>query len=226
MEWTKDPLAGYQDPTVKPFQAPTATNGYFLFNSYDNGSFVYDVTLTSKDPIDCTGKTNVHVLFHTQFGKVDVDSKVYVGVSTDGTTFKDYEVLPNTIENVVYNDHIEVDLNEADNKSKVWLRFRWEGNEEYHWKIDDIQLTTNPPAVSCANNPDKLICDNFESYLLGSLSSQAIHWIPWRAGQQRHFERQCGKRGGYCDPAHYCFRRAESHAGHLRNKQCRLRAGR
>jgi hypothetical protein len=178
-EWTKDPLAGYQDPTVKPFQAPTATNGYFLFNSYDNGSFVYDVTLTSKDPIDCTGKTNVHVLFHTQFGKVDVDSKVYVGVSTDGTTFKDYEVLPNTIENVVYNDHIEVDLNEADNKSKVWLRFRWEGNEEYHWKIDDIQLTTNPPAVSCANNPDKLICDNFESYLLGSLSSQAIHWIPW-----------------------------------------------
>ena len=31
----------------------------------------------------------------------------------------------------------------------------------------------------CANNPAKIICDDFETYNVGNLSPQAAHWIPW-----------------------------------------------
>ena len=31
----------------------------------------------------------------------------------------------------------------------------------------------------CANNPSKIICDDFETYNVANLSPQAAHWIPW-----------------------------------------------
>lgn len=182
--WSNDPKAGYQEPTVPAFGAPTASTGYFLFNSDANGVLNDDhnVTLTIKDPIDCSGKTNVKLRFYLQFGKVIPDSKVFVGVSKDGTTFKDYQILQNTVDAYIYDESAEVDLNEADNQAKVWLRFRWEGNGEYHWKVDDLALSSNPPAVSCQDNPLKILCESFETYLEGTLVSQAASrtwWIPW-----------------------------------------------
>jgi hypothetical protein len=185
-KWTNNPAAGFQnaptEPQIPAFASPTAATGYFIFNSDANGeNKAHDVTLTGTQPINCTGKTNVHVRFHTQFGKADPGSLAQVGVSTDGTTFKYYDVFATLAANAILADSVDVDLNEADNKAQVWVRFRWVGNWEYHWKIDDVKLLTKVQVQTCQTNPNALICDDFETYNLGTLSPQSPNWTPWDA---------------------------------------------
>lgn len=64
--WTTDPGAGFQTPAgaVPAFGAPTASTGYYLFNSDANLENDHDVTLTgSGNAANCTGKSNVHLRF-------------------------------------------------------------------------------------------------------------------------------------------------------------------
>lgn len=184
--WTNNTGAGYQNPPtstqIPAMASATASTGYFMFNSDANGeNKAHDVTLTGTQPINCTGKTNVHLRFFTQFGKADIASKAQVGVSTDGSTFTYYDVLASVGKDVMFMDSVDVDLNEADNKAQVWVRFRWIGNWEYHWKVDDLKLLTKAPVQTCAANPDAIICDNFETYNIGTISPQSPNWIPWEA---------------------------------------------
>jgi len=184
--WTNNPGAGFQNPPgdvqIPALASATANTGYFLFNSDANGeNKAHDVTLTGTQPINCTGKTNVHLRFFAQFGKADPGSKAQVGVSTDGTTFKYYDVFATLATNAILMDSVDVDLNEADNKAQVWVRFRWIGNWEYHWKVDDLKLLTKVQVLTCATNPNAIICDNFETYNPGTLSPQSPNWTPWDA---------------------------------------------
>lgn len=38
-------------------------------------------------------------------------------------------------------------------------------------------------AIPCETNPDKIICDNFESYNVGVISPQSLHWAPWSGSE-------------------------------------------
>ncbi|MBL7795813.1 MAG: T9SS type A sorting domain-containing protein [Saprospiraceae bacterium] len=148
--WTDDPATGFQDPDLPVFAAPTASNGYFLFNSEANGQTPHDVWLTNVNrPADCSGKTGVKLRFYTQYIYFNpAGTLAQIGVSTDGADFTWQNLFSNLPANMPFQDSVEIDLNEADNQPQVWLRFRWIGNYEYHWKIDDLALltpdTTNP----------------------------------------------------------------------------------
>jgi len=152
--WTDDPAAGHQDPDLPIFAALTATDGYFLFNSDANGQTPHDVWLTNVNrPADCTGKTGVRLRFFTQYIYFNPAGTVaQVGVSTDGVNFTYQNLFSALPANMPFQDWVELDLNEADDQPQVWLRFRWIGNYEYHWKIDDVALLS--PVVA---DPD--FCD-------------------------------------------------------------------
>lgn len=148
--WTDNPAAGYQDPDLPAFAAPTANNGYFYFDSDANGNNPHDVWLTNVNrPADCTGRTGVKLRFYTQYIYFNpAGTLAQVGVSTDGLNFTWQNLFGSLPANMPFQDSVEIDLNEADNQPQVWLRFRWIGKYEYHWKIDDLALftpdTTNP----------------------------------------------------------------------------------
>ncbi|MFZ4473590.1 MAG: T9SS type A sorting domain-containing protein [Saprospiraceae bacterium] len=181
--WTSDPGAGYQTPTstIPAFGAPTASTGYFLFNSDANGNGnSHDAKLTGTGvPVNCTGQTGVKLSFYAQYARSSQIAKAQVGVSTDGTTFVYKDIFVGLPVDNLFQGNVDVTLPEADNKPQVWIQFRWIGNWEYHFKVDDLSLTGTPAEVPCALNPSAIICDNFESYTVGALSPQALFWKPW-----------------------------------------------
>lgn len=182
--WTNNPAAGFQTPTnlIPAFGAATASTGYFLFDSDANGNFAHDVRLTGP-AINCTGKTSVKLTFSTQFAFADTTSHPYIGVSTDGVNFVYKSVFTGLAVNSLFQGNVEVALPEADNKATVYLQFRWKGVYQYHWKIDDLSLNATPAVLTCAQNPNAIICDNFETYTAGALSPQATFWAPWSGAE-------------------------------------------
>ncbi|TNE63249.1 MAG: T9SS type A sorting domain-containing protein [Bacteroidetes bacterium] len=175
--WTDDPAAGYQDPDLPVFAAPTANTGYFYFDSDNNGQVPHDVWLTgSGHPADCSGKQDVRLRFYTQYIYFNPAGTVaQIGVSTDGVDFTYKPLFEGLQANLPYHDWVEVDLDEADGQPQVWLRFRWIGNYEYHWKVDDLVLFE-----SCAADPATIICDDFNTYVPAQkLGVQADHWTTW-----------------------------------------------
>ena len=144
--WTNDPSAGHQDPDLPAFASTTASDGYFYFDSDYNGLVPHDVWLTgSGTPVDCSGKNDVQLRFFTQYIYFSPAGTIaQLGVSTDGVNFVYRDLFAGLQANLPYHDWVDLDLDEADNQPQVWLQFRWIGNYEYHWKIDDLALSTPP----------------------------------------------------------------------------------
>ena len=130
------------------FGAKTASTGFMLFDSDANGEFDHDVQLTSS-AINCSGQNAVWLRFETQYAYFNPPtiSIVEVGVSTDSINFTYYRVLTNTPRDDVSNavTPVILELPTAANQSRVFLRFRWRGNYEYVWKVDDITLSSSNP---------------------------------------------------------------------------------
>lgn len=151
-EWTNDLDAGaYNGPTMS---LPTGDTGYFWFDSDGNGNGAHDVRLTGEGkPANCTGKSNVHLRFHTFFRTFSGADVARIGVSLNGTDFT-YHNVPEFDDLVAevgtnfqfYEGVIDVAIPEADNQPQVWIQFRWEGDFEYYWKVDDLELM-EPTAV-------------------------------------------------------------------------------
>ncbi len=175
-EWTDNPADGYRDPGVSPFQAPTASSGYFLFNSDANGPTPHDVWLTNVNrKIDCSQRKGVRLRFYTQYIYFSPSgTRAQIGVSTDGQNFQYQPLFENWPANLPFEGWVEVALPSADNEPEVWLRFRWVGNYEYHWKIDDLELSTEAD-----NDPD--FCETAPdlSPLFGGPPGQARWSVVW-----------------------------------------------
>lgn len=137
--WTTDLLAGFQDPAIQPFGSPTGSGGYYYFNSDGNGQgAAHDVRLTGT-PINCSGKTNIHLAFYTQYAFFD-ENNISVGVSTDGTNFTYTSLLQALPANAIAEGVLDLDLPIANNQPQVWIQFRYVGTWQYHWKVDDLVL--------------------------------------------------------------------------------------
>ncbi len=155
--WTTDagnPTFGSQPD----FASPTAANGFFQFNSDANGENAHDITLTGP-AIDCSGQSIVLASFQNQYAFFTQGggSAVSLGVSTDGTNFNYYPVLENVEQNDL-SDAVQtavVDITaDAAGQATVYLQFKWVGNYEYAWKIDDIALSAEDPTP-----PHELVVD-------------------------------------------------------------------
>lgn len=108
---------------------------------YPNGYF-------QTSAIDCSGKNDVILKFQHLFrwnswftGK---RAGLWVGVSNDGTNWKEYNVMDKipaaTLVHAPINE--EINISEvAANQKKVYLRFFWRDIFSWYWMIDDIELT-------------------------------------------------------------------------------------
>ena len=139
--WTTDLLAGFQNPAIPGFGSPTASTGYYYFNSDGNGEGnAHDVQLTGPaTPINCTGKSDVHMTFYTQYLFAD-ENNISVGVSTDGTNFTYTQLLATLPANAIAEGVADLDVDIADGQPQVWIQFRYVGTWQYHWKLDDITM--------------------------------------------------------------------------------------
>ncbi len=100
-------------------------------------------------PIDCSGKSSVVLKFMQNFrwndwGKVRGDGGLYVGVSNNGTDWKEYEVRQGIASEGDCPNPMEVELNitaAAAFQKSVSLRFYWKGIYMWYWMVDDIELS-------------------------------------------------------------------------------------
>ncbi len=188
-QWTDNLKAGNWVPGA--FQAPTGDTGYMYFDSDSNDVGAYNITLTGVGvPAVATGKADVHLRFYTYYRTFTGTDKATVGISTDGVNFT-YRNIPQfddlkdeqTFGTQRYQGWIDIDVNEADNAAQVWVQFRWQGDYEYYWKVDDLELYEYVAPPACGQNPNMLICDNFDSYVttkkLGAQTPPPAHWSTW-----------------------------------------------
>lgn len=122
----------------------SAANGYALFDSGlpcgpDNGY------MAIASPVDLSGHAHVQLLFEQFYRKFQ--GHTYVDVSNDGSTWTPFEV--NVQLNVgQYTANPEVfrlDISSvAAMQDSVWFRFRYTGNCDYAWMVDDVALVEQP----------------------------------------------------------------------------------
>lgn len=139
-------VTGLYFPGQPNFSSPTASNGFAMFNSYSAGPLPanHDVRLTTN-AIDCSTLSTVIAKFSSQYSYYSSNngSIVRLGVSTDGTTFTYFPILTDvSVNDLTISSQIEeIDISTvAAGQSTVYLQFRWIGNYEYTWRIDDIKL--------------------------------------------------------------------------------------
>jgi len=149
-EWTDDPTPIFQGQP--DFASETANNGFVFFNSDGNGEVAHDVTLTINNPIDCSNASEVFISVQNQYAYFSVPSVAIaqLGVSTDGVNFDYIRILENVERNDLSNPAqlVEEDISEfAAGEAQVFIQFRWQGNFEYSWAIDDIKLFSEDPQL-------------------------------------------------------------------------------
>lgn len=86
-----------------------------------------------------------------------------MGVRADGTNYTYHTVLGGIPYDALGEGIADNSIPEADNQPKVWIRFRWIGNWEYHFKIDDASLSSEAAPVECSLQPLLIICDNLDT---------------------------------------------------------------
>lgn len=146
-KWSDNPKSLFEGQP--DFTSKTAANGFVIFNSEDNGEVPHDVFLTTINPVNCAGRKNIFLRFENQYAFYSPPSQsvAQVGISFDGTTYTYKTVLTDVAANNVSATRqiVTLELPDAAGKEKVFIRFRWKGNYEYAWRIDDVALFEGNP---------------------------------------------------------------------------------
>lgn len=97
--------------------------------------------------IDCSAHSSVILHFQQTFRYNDFNhaagAGLYVGVSTDGQNWTDFDIKNNIPPATDMFNPINQELNiskVAANQPKVYIRFYWKGYYSWYWMIDDIEL--------------------------------------------------------------------------------------
>lgn len=133
---------------IKAFASPSAADGFAFFDSDANGQAKTHITTLTSAPINCASQTSVRIRFHSQYAAANQDALAEVRVSADGgANWTAYPVLttlfgfPFNLGQLVPADVVtEIPIPVANDKPSVLIQFRWTGEWEYGWKIDDIEL--------------------------------------------------------------------------------------
>ncbi len=124
----------------------SAGNGFILFDSDGRGNdgAAEDAELISA-AIDCSNFGAIKLKFEQHFANYQNDIST-VGVSNDGVNFMKWELNGALAENAVTNnpDPVELDISAvADGQATVYIMFKYQGNYDFWWAIDDISLEGN-----------------------------------------------------------------------------------
>ena len=167
------PPAGKWDPrwevTNQPYpgsygyqqQAPpiaSASRGYHLqfaagyytdedVDSWASKNKYPDANIVSA-PVNCSGKSSVILRFQHTFRwwnyKPADSTGLFVGVSTDGSHWKEWDMRKNVKPSADMFTPIKEEINitsYAAGQPGVYLRFYWKGLQAWYWMIDDIELS-------------------------------------------------------------------------------------
>ena len=159
VEWivTDQPYPGsYQYQQQAPPIASKSRGFYLQFQpgymvDEDQASWVkkkqYPDGWIQTPAIDCSGKSSVILRFQQTFRYNDFNaapgSGLYVGISTDGQNWTDFDVKNNVPPATDMFNPINQEVNiskVAANQPKVYVRFYWKGYYSWYWMIDDIEL--------------------------------------------------------------------------------------
>jgi len=139
---------GYFSAGMGPIESTTAENNFAMFDSDATG--VSETTQDSKliytGSIDCSAYTNVAIQFESYYRKFH--GTPYVEVSVDGgTNWTQYEVHTGmSVGSATANPTFAV-VNispVAANQAEVKLRFRYIGEWDYAWMVDDLKVFVAP----------------------------------------------------------------------------------
>ncbi|MDD2387847.1 MAG: hypothetical protein PHP52_13800, partial [Bacteroidales bacterium] len=125
-----------------PIASTTAANGFALFDSDFLCSGNQNAYLSSYS-FDCSAYANVHIQFET-FYKRHYEDGVFVQVSNDGSTWTDFEVFAEYVQQdeSTNPEIIDIDISSvAGNAAMVWVRFKFLSQSsgcDYAWMIDDV----------------------------------------------------------------------------------------
>jgi alpha-glucosidase len=159
VEWlvTDQPYPGsYQYQQQAPPIASKSRGFYLQFQpgymvDEDQNSWIkkkqYPDAWVQSGAIDCSSKPSVILRFQQTFryngDHAAPGAGLYVGVSTDGKNWTDYDVKNNVPPATDMFNPINQELNiskVAAGKSTVYIRFYWKGYYSWYWMIDDIEL--------------------------------------------------------------------------------------
>lgn len=133
-----------------PIATTTSANNYAIFNSDAAGNDLIPENVDLITPsINCTANNIVLLQFEDVFAQFGTSSGT-VSVSNDnGTTWTDFYVVgPGIAANNINGNPNLVQLNissVAANQANVKVRFKYQGDWEYWWIVDDI-FVYSPPA--------------------------------------------------------------------------------
>jgi len=127
------------------FASTTAENGYAMFDSDGFGPVANDASITLGPISIPSTAADISVNFEQWYARFNDSAIVYI--STNGTTFTaigdnmDIPVLGASSGEPTANPEVKsFDITGYAGQS-VWLRFRFKGNFDYTWMIDDLTIT-------------------------------------------------------------------------------------
>jgi hypothetical protein len=162
--WCADPLLGDGDPGCsqpfddalngqQPFNSATASTGFMVLDSDDPGGLpTPHISRLTTTALNCSGKNEVFITFQTHIGVYDLgaDANAVLRVSTNGTTWTEYQVFSGLTTTVRWSQNPEIPIIDisatAANAATVYLQWQWTGNWEYMWSIDDIEIYGENPS--------------------------------------------------------------------------------
>lgn len=139
--------AGSYSASMGSIESTTATNGFAMYDS--DGIGVSETTQDSKlvynTPIDCSAYTKVAVSFESYYRKFH--GIPYLEISTNGTDWTPFEVHTGIDVGDATGNPTLVTVNIttiAAGQATVYLRFRYIGEWDYAWMVDDITIFEAP----------------------------------------------------------------------------------
>ncbi len=157
------------------FMSSTADNGFVLVDSDAPGSLLqnHQSVLTSS-AFDFSAQAEVWVKFESLLGVYANPTLgfVFLQVSTDGTNWTNYDVYdiapgdqgnePGSIRWTLNPQVAVIDISaDAAGQSTVYLRWYWEGNYEYYWLMDDLEIYEEDPSALFFLSHDLRVNSNF-----------------------------------------------------------------
>ena len=140
--------AGQYSAPMGAIASTTASNGFAMYDS-DNLSTsatnAQDATLAFNNSIDCSLYQYVNLSFES-YHRLFHDS-VFLEISNDNVNWDRYQVHADLGVNDASDNPELISVNisaTAGNQSTVWFRFRYEGEWDYAWMLDDVSLAETP----------------------------------------------------------------------------------
>jgi len=140
--------SGFYSSGMGAITSTTAANGFAMYDSdalATSAANAQDATLAFNNSIDCSLYQYVNLSFES-YHRVFHDS-VFVEVSNDNINWDRYQVHSDLGVNDASNNPEVISVNissTAGNQATVWFRFRYEGEWDYAWMLDDVSIAETP----------------------------------------------------------------------------------